>query len=262
MRCSGCSLLKAGGCSGACEKISTVYDQLFSLDEQQVEFFKKLTQQHDITTVLDVACGSGELAVLMASWGKRVTAINGEPRALNLIRRRGEELGVRLELLSGDIRDVSRLCRGRHDLVTCLRNVLPHLLKEEDIWGTLAQMYLVLEPGGVLVIHTLNFDRISNGDLRVSSPVLLEGTGDFKAAVSFEQGSGGCWQMILETGDRGLGEGKLIVPVKPIFRKQLNFWLAEMGFENIQNLGGYDWSPFGNGWYNVTVACRPLNPGN
>jgi SAM-dependent methyltransferase len=238
-----------------------INDLVFGLDEQQIKFFKNIIEKHDINTVLDVFCGSGELAVLLARWGKGVTVLAPEPLMKKEISLKGVQAGVRIDVCLGDMRDISSIYRKRCDLIVCLKNSLSRLLSEEDIWGTLAQMYLKLEPGGMLVIHTLNYDRLSDGDAYLI-PVLDGQCQGLKIELLFKRGKGGgnaslIFKVYPDDVISGQGE-ELIFPVRPVLKKELNLWLAELGFERIENYDWYDWKTYtSNGYHRITVAYRP-----
>jgi hypothetical protein len=59
---------------------------------------------------------------------------------------------------------------------------------------------------------------------------------------------------ILLTGQKN----ELIIPVRPILKKELNLWLAELGFEKIKNYDSFDCkSDHTNGYDSITAAYRP-----
>ncbi len=237
---------------------------VFELDEKQAFFFKNILAKHDIKRVLDVFCGSGELAVLLAKWGLEVTVFAPEPLAVKEINSKRVRAGVQLEICLGDMRDISNLYRERCDLIVCLQNSLSCLLTEEDIWGTLAQIYLKLKPGGVLIIHTLNYDCLLQGkDYLI--PILEKHCLGLKSKLFLKRGGNGEHaKLILKIIPAGIRAGirtqqeEIKIPVRPIFKKELDLWLTEMGFEDIIC---YDWFSeklaTSNSYHRVTVAYRP-----
>jgi SAM-dependent methyltransferase len=53
--------------------------------------------------VLDLACGTGNVAMLAAAGGARVVAVDSAPRLLGVARTRAQEAGVELDLREGDL---------------------------------------------------------------------------------------------------------------------------------------------------------------
>ncbi|NMB41278.1 MAG: class I SAM-dependent methyltransferase [Firmicutes bacterium] len=232
---------------------------VFGPDEQQINFFKKIIEKHNVNTVLDVFCENPDLAILLARWGKTVTALVPEPVLKRKIGTKSDRAGVRLNACLGDMRDIYNLYHKQCDLIVCLQNSLALLLNKEDIWGTLAQMYLKLEPGGVLVIHTFNYDRLLKA-VDSAAPVLSWQHRGLKIKLLFKQDKGGdSADLIFKVFPEGVPGGqKIVYPVWPILTKELNLWLAELGFEKIKNYDWYDGKTFTcNGYHRITVACRP-----
>ncbi len=109
--------------------------------------------------LLDVACGTGDLAFRAAAAGARVTGLDLTPRMIVLARQKtGAD---RIGWLVGDIGHLP-VGSGAIDIVTTgygLRNV-PELPR------ALAELYRVLGPGGRLC--SLDFDRPESPTLRAA----------------------------------------------------------------------------------------------
>lgn len=240
-------------------------DFAFGLDEQQIRFFKEILDKHAVQKVLDVFCRSGELAVLLAQWGKDVTVFVPEPTLIKEINCKSIQAGVQLGVCLGDMRDLSALYRGQCGLIACLQNSLSCLLSREDICGTFAQMYLKLKPGGVLVLHTLNYDYLLKGDL-CPLPVLERHHAGLKIKLWLKPGKereqAKLIFKIAPAGGKseaypGPGE-EIVVPVRPLFKKELDLWLAELGYKNIKSYGWFDCkTALSNSCHRITVAFRP-----
>ena len=102
------------------------------------------------STVLDLACGTGDLAFAAAHHGARVVGLDITPLMVELARDKPEATGI--AWLVGDMTALP-VQAGRFDLVTTgygLRNV-------PDISRALAEIHRVLRPGGR--VCSLDFDR-------------------------------------------------------------------------------------------------------
>jgi demethylmenaquinone methyltransferase/2-methoxy-6-polyprenyl-1,4-benzoquinol methylase len=100
--------------------------------------------------VLDVACGTGDIALALRARGGRVTGLDITPRMVELARQRPD--GGAVSWLTGDMQALPFASRT-FDLVTTgygLRNV-------PDLDGALTEIARVLKPGGRLL--SLDFDR-------------------------------------------------------------------------------------------------------
>jgi demethylmenaquinone methyltransferase/2-methoxy-6-polyprenyl-1,4-benzoquinol methylase len=107
--------------------------------------------------VLDLACGTGDLAFEAAAQGGRVVGLDITPRMIVLARRKPG--AARVGWLVGDMTTLP-FSDGRFDVVTTgygLRNV-------PDLAAAIGEIHRVLRPGGVAC--SLDFDRPERAWLR------------------------------------------------------------------------------------------------
>lgn len=124
--------------------------------------------------VLDLACGTGDLAFAARSAGAVVTALDITPRMIDLARRKSGADGPRF--LVGDMMALPFGNRA-FDVVTTgygLRNV-------PAIETSLGEIRRVLRPGGVLL--SLDFNRPSNRIVRAGYLAYLTAVGSTLGAV-------------------------------------------------------------------------------
>jgi len=129
--------------------------------------------------VLDLACGTGDIAFLAAAGGARVTGLDLTPRMIELARQKimwGEASASRagdrrsVEFLVGDMTALP-IADGSVDLVTTgygLRNV-------PDLERAIAEIRRVLKPGGRLL--SLDFNRPSSRLVRAAYHAYLTAVG-------------------------------------------------------------------------------------
>ena len=111
--------------------------------------------------VLDLACGTGDIALLAAAAGADVTALDITPRMIALAREKAHARGARARFLVGDMTALP-LPDACVDLVTTgygLRNVA-------DLDAALREIHRVLKPGGRVL--SLDFNRPSWPPLRLA----------------------------------------------------------------------------------------------
>lgn len=116
------------------------------------------------TRALDLACGTGDLAILSAARGATVVGLDITPRMLLLARTKAAVRGI--AWVAGDMGDLP-MPDAAYDLVTTgygLRNV-------PDLQRALAEVHRVLRPGGRLC--SLDFDRPENSFVRAVYLVYL-----------------------------------------------------------------------------------------
>jgi SAM-dependent methyltransferase len=97
--------------------------------------------------ILDLGCGTGSLAVLLAQAGHEVTGIDTSARMLTHARAKAAAAGVEVELAHGDAADPP-LRPSSVDVVLC-RHVLWSLVDQDAV---LVNWTRLLRPGGRLVL--------------------------------------------------------------------------------------------------------------
>ena len=100
-------------------------------------------------TILDLACGEGTFAVLMAQKGFQVTGVDASPQMLRFAREKAKKAGVKVQFIEQDMRSLS--LKKRFDLVTCWYDSLNYLLEYDDLVKTFANVAQVLKPKGLFI---------------------------------------------------------------------------------------------------------------
>jgi demethylmenaquinone methyltransferase/2-methoxy-6-polyprenyl-1,4-benzoquinol methylase len=108
--------------------------------------------QGDGRRVLDVGCGTGSLAVMMAKTGARVLGIDTSEAMLDMARQRvaGEALGERVELRRLSAMEIDKLPRAAYDFV--VSTLVLSELSEDEAVCVLTEARERLAPGGRLLI--------------------------------------------------------------------------------------------------------------
>ena len=104
--------------------------------------------------VLDIGCGTGVFACLLAARGIAVTGV--DPAAASLDVARGKAGADRVRWILGD---ATRLPAMQVDLATMTANVAQVFLADEDWAATLHGARAALRPGGRLVFETRDLAR-------------------------------------------------------------------------------------------------------
>ena len=137
----------------------------------ELPFFREVFRQHEVQTVLDAACGTGQHAIAFAREGLTVAAADLSGAMVARARANAEAAGVSLRVRQAGFGGLAEAFDAvRYDAVTCLGNSLPHLTTPEALDVGLADMAAVLNPGGVLIIQNRNMDRVLDRGERFMPP--------------------------------------------------------------------------------------------
>ena len=129
-------------------RLAAVYDPL-DPDRSDLDAYVAIVAELRARTVLDLGCGTGTFAIMLAARGLDVTGV--DPAAASVDVARAKPGAERVRWVVGEIDAVTDL---RFDLVTMTANVAQVFTTDEGWRAMLAAAYAVLRPGGHLVFET------------------------------------------------------------------------------------------------------------
>ena len=128
-------------------RLAEIYDPL-DPHRSDLDVYVALVDELGSSSVLDIGCGTGTLACLLAERGKSVTGVDPAISSLDVARRKPH--ADRVRWIAGIATTLPPL---RVDLVTMTGNVAQVFLTDEDWSETLSGAYCSLRPGGMLVFE-------------------------------------------------------------------------------------------------------------
>ncbi|MFI2611231.1 class I SAM-dependent methyltransferase [Kitasatospora sp. NPDC018619] len=129
-------------------RLAALYDPL-DPDRGDLDAYLGMAREFGARRVLDVGCGTGVFALLLA--GRGVEVVGVDPAAASLEVARAKPGAAAVRWLHGDARDLPPL---RVDLVTMTANVAQQIVDPAAWRGTLRGAFGALRPGGRLVFET------------------------------------------------------------------------------------------------------------
>lgn len=151
------------------ERLSQVYDIGWGrFAEQYVSLIDQLLDGNHIeqASILDVACGTGILAISLASRGHIVHGIDISPSMVALAQSKSANMpGVSFE-----VQDMTRfIARGEFDIITCTFDSLNYLLNIGDVEAMFACAALALRKSGLFAFDSntsRHYINVGNGSQR------------------------------------------------------------------------------------------------
>ncbi|MFG2803338.1 class I SAM-dependent methyltransferase [Streptomyces pseudovenezuelae] len=129
-------------------RLAAIHDAL-DLDRSDLDAYLRIVEEFGAREVLDVGCGTGVFALLLAERG--IVAVGVDPALASLDVARGKPGSERVRWIHGDARELPPL---RVDLVTMTANVAQQIVGADAWRETLRGTYAALRPGGRLVFET------------------------------------------------------------------------------------------------------------
>lgn len=134
-------------------RLAEIYDAIDDA-RSDLDVYVDLVEELSSQSVLDVGCGTGTFACMLAARGKAVTAIDPAPASLAVARRKPR--ADKLRWIEAAATDLPPVCV---DLVTMTGNVAQVFLTDDEWIAALRTARDALVPGGHLVFETRRPER-------------------------------------------------------------------------------------------------------
>ncbi|MGW6054808.1 class I SAM-dependent methyltransferase [Streptomyces sp. NPDC055189] len=161
-------------------RLAVLYDPL-DPDRSDLDVYAAVATELNARQVLDVGCGTGTFALLLAGRGMRVTGV--EPAAASLAVARSKPGSEHVRWIHGD---ATTLPGMQVDLVTMTANVA-QAIADPTLWeDSLHGIHAALRPGGHLVFETRDPARRAWEEWNRAATqrtVTVEGVGDIETWV-------------------------------------------------------------------------------
>jgi SAM-dependent methyltransferase len=129
-------------------RLARIYDPL-DPDRRDLDVYAAIVEEFGARSVLDIGCGTGTFAVLLA--GRGIDVVGADPAAASLDVARAKAGADRVRWLRSDAAELPPL---RVDLVTMTGNVAQVFVTDAAWDSALGGAYAGLRPGGRLVFET------------------------------------------------------------------------------------------------------------
>ncbi|WP_321386989.1 class I SAM-dependent methyltransferase [uncultured Enterococcus sp.] len=138
-----------------------VYDEVMddTLYEQWLNFSRRhLPKQTE--RILELACGTGRLAVDFAKAGYEVTALDLSEEMLAIASKRALEKEVEIQFVQGDMMELSEV--GQYEAITCFSDSLCYMENRRDVQQVFDEVYQALEEEGTFIFDVHSIHQIDD----------------------------------------------------------------------------------------------------
>ncbi|MDQ2903268.1 MAG: class I SAM-dependent methyltransferase [Chloroflexota bacterium] len=129
-------------------KLAEIYDLLDSPDRPDLAPYLAVADEFHAHSVIDLGCGTGNLACRLAALGKEVVGIDPATASLDIARRKA--YADRVRWITGTAAQLKGLDA---DLITMTGNVAQVFVMDEEWMATLRACRDTLHPGGRLIFE-------------------------------------------------------------------------------------------------------------
>ena len=129
-------------------RLAAIYDAL-DPDRSDLDAYVAISEELGARCVLDVGCGTGTFALLLADRGLEVTGVDPARASLDVARAKASGRPVRW--ICGTAKDLPPM---QADLATMTGNVAQAIVEPSNWNETLRRIFAALRPGGHLVFET------------------------------------------------------------------------------------------------------------
>lgn len=207
--------------------------------EKYLRFFKTLLRRYGVTatTVLDLACGTGSLSVLLAKHGYRVLGVDRSEEMLTVAAEKAMELEENQPFFVAQPMQRLKIPEPV-DACVCALDSINYVTKPQDVQKAFRRVYESLRPGGLFV-----FD--------INTPYKLEGL-DGQVFLDETEDSYCVWRAVydkrhslcrygmdlFQQANDGLWERSFEEHVERAYTpEELSGWLTDAGFAQIEQFG-------------------------
>ena len=135
--------------------------------EATVAFYRQILQREGLTprTVVDLACGTGSVALLLAQAGMQVTAVDMSEEMLSVAMQKAVALEHPPQFVCQKLQEL-RLPKGV-DLAVCALDSLDYITDPADCQEAIRRVYRALNPGGCFIFDVNTPEKLRAMDGQV-----------------------------------------------------------------------------------------------
>ncbi len=231
------------------ETFSYYYDSL--MDPQFYEDYYQFIIKHcQFDEVLELGCGTGEIAIRLAKDNKRVFASDLSTDMLEVTKQKAMMANVNLLLQRVDMRDFST--SHKVDLILCLCDSLNYILEPQEIIQTFQNVYASLTDEGTFIFDVDSLYKM-NEILKDYHEYQDDEEFTFRWDVDFIEDGFVHHQIYIE--DKIENDKVEESHYQKTFSlSQYLYWLRDVGFENVQYYS--DFEEYHDQCERIIFVCR------
>lgn len=219
------------------------YEDLFSIEPNQVEFFNKLASEFSTPVkLLSVECGPGQLSGELAN-NKNfdITATDTYKEFVNICNTRARTLEKPISVFNLNCTDLGRyLGKNFYNIMYCLNYRIIFLKDRAMVKKFMLDAKLLLNEGGYLVLDLFNFSKYDFSESKIDLPAKKGQRSTLYTSVvkNTESMNYQLNQYVITNSGKKIEEVK-DETVCPVSLETFKLFASELGFSSIQFYSDY-----------------------
>ncbi|MBI5730012.1 MAG: class I SAM-dependent methyltransferase [Ignavibacteriales bacterium] len=219
------------------DSISDVYDKMIDFEKNLDLRFNAYKELFPLPgTVADIGCGIGLDSIALAMNGHKVTAFDISPNMIEELKRNADKYQVTIETHIGSFTSISPKFNTKFNNVVSVGNTIAHL-DQKELKSAIRKIYKLLQPGGKIFLHILNYKLIKKQNKRINNIANRDG----KIIIRFYDFLDDRLNFnILSFATEAPKDFKLITTCHyPHSKNEINSYLKSAGFQKVKFMGNF-----------------------
>ena len=131
-------------------------------------WIRQWRDKYHFNSALDAGCGTGSTALALSAEGIRTIGIDISNKMIEKARENAHRLGLKdFKFITSSFENAGDEIDETFNAIFCLGNSLVHVMPGTALEKTISSFDKLLNPGGVLIIQLLNYEKILKGKERI-----------------------------------------------------------------------------------------------
>ena len=129
--------------------------------ERWVDYIEELFTRSDFSpsTMVDIACGTGNMTILLAEKGYDIIGIDSSEDMLYMAKEKSLSKGLNIPFIHQDIRNLA--LHGPVDVITCMCDGFNYILSKGELITIFKKIYELLNRQGFLIFDISSYYKLS-----------------------------------------------------------------------------------------------------
>jgi len=121
-----------------------------------------------VGSIADIGCGVGVDSIALALNGHKVKSLDISPKMIEAVKANAIKYNVKIDAKVSSFDSIPKEYDNKFNGVVSVGNTIAHLTSKE-LSSAIKRIYKLLQPGGKIFLHSLNYDLIVRESKRINN---------------------------------------------------------------------------------------------